>query len=76
MSQYVKERFLYYSSCSVSARQRRNATMATVSTCEIHKSQFANKKIDKKKNQQPSISRKLLIFIVDQPGLEPGTSRL
>ena len=30
----------------------------------------------KKKNQQLSITRKLLIFSVDQPGLEPGTSRL
>ena len=29
-----------------------------------------------KKNQQLSIARKLLIFNVDQPGLEPGTSRL
>ena len=32
--------------------------------------------VRKKKNQQPSIARKLLIFSVDQVGLEPTTSRL
>ena len=32
--------------------------------------------VRKKKNQQLPIARKLLIFNVDQPGLEPGTSRL
>ena len=30
----------------------------------------------RQKNQQPAMIRKLLIFSVDQPGLEPGTSRL
>ena len=30
----------------------------------------------KTKNQQPQSLCKLLIFSVDQPGLEPGTSRL
>ena len=33
-------------------------------------------RVRKKKKQQPSNLRKLLIFNVDQPGLEPGTSRL
>ena len=33
-------------------------------------------RVRKKKNQQPQNLCKLLIFSVDQPGLEPGTSRL
>ena len=37
---------------------------------------FCSQIVRKKRNQQPSIVRKLLIFNVDQPGLEPGTSRL
>ena len=37
---------------------------------------FCSQIVRKKRNQQPSINRKLLIFSVDQPGLEPGTSRL
>ena len=37
---------------------------------------FCSQIVRKKRNQQPSIARKLLIFNVDQPGLEPGTSRL
>ena len=37
---------------------------------------FCSQIVRKKRNQQPSTARKLLIFSVDQPGLEPGTSRL
>ena len=42
----------------------------------FHEISFCSQIVRKKRNQQPSISRKLLIFSVDQPGLEPGTSRL
>ena len=42
----------------------------------FHEISFCSQIVRKKRNQQPSIARKLLIFNVDQPGLEPGTSRL
>ena len=42
----------------------------------FHEISFCSQIVRKNRNQQPSISRKLLIFSVDQPGLEPGTSRL
>ncbi|MCF0187170.1 MAG: hypothetical protein HUJ98_11855 [Bacteroidaceae bacterium] len=55
---------------------RRDTAVFTLQYHRVNKIALFSHCFPDKENQQPTKVRKLLIFSVDQPGLEPGTSRL